>query len=110
MLRAEFAEAIEEFVEDTMREVHVAKDCVTRHDFLVRINTDSRIAALRSSSKSDLRDALAQVFEFVTMQGRRACVKHKARRQCLGWKPFVLVCSSPPVFHIADKATYSITT
>jgi hypothetical protein len=85
MLRAEFTEAVDEFLSDTTKEVRSGKEAMTRHELVARLNLDGRISALRIS-KSDLRDALAQVCEFVTIMGRRECVKHKARRQLLGWK------------------------
>jgi hypothetical protein len=85
MLRAEFAEAVSEFLDDMTKEVHGCKEVLTRHELVARMHTDDRLAALRIS-KPDLRDALAQVCDFVTVMGRRECVKHKARRQLLGWK------------------------
>jgi phage/plasmid-associated DNA primase len=84
MLRAEFTEAVDEFLSRMTREVHSGKEAMTKHELLARLNLDGGISALRIS-KADLRDALSQVCEFYTVHGKRECVKHKERRQLLGW-------------------------
>jgi hypothetical protein len=85
LLRAEFAEALEEFAGDCMKEAASSAEAATRAELLSRVNSDARIAALRIS-RADMRDAVAQVFEFAAVRGKRECVKHKARGQYLAWK------------------------
>jgi phage/plasmid-associated DNA primase len=86
MMRAEFAEAVREFLDDMTKEILQSRGAfITRHELIARMQTDCRLVPLHIS-KADLRDALAQVCEFVTVNGKRECVKHKERRHLLGWK------------------------
>jgi phage/plasmid-associated DNA primase len=85
MLRAEFAEAVSEFLDDATKDVYGHEAVLSRHELLARMHQDDRFVALRIS-KSDMREALAQLCDFVIVRGKRDCVRHKERRQFLGWK------------------------